>query len=194
MSRTPFTCRRRLPWATSPATATNATCCARIPRPCKSARCSRKKPPLRILAPGRVFRRDSVDATHSANFHQVEGLCVDKRVTVVDLKAALDYLVRGLFGSGAQNPPAPVVLPVHGAKLRNGFHLARPRQTFGQVARARRLRRGGPEVFKAVGLNPDEWSGYAFGFGLERIAMVRSGLDDIRHFYQNDLRFLRQFA
>lgn len=154
----------------------------------------KEKPPLRILAPGRVFRRDSVDATHSANFHQVEGLCVDKRVTVVDLKAALDYLVRGLFGSGAQIRLRPSFFPF----TEPSFEMDFTSPDLGKLS-GKWLELGGcgvvdPEVLKAVGLNPDEWSGYAFGFGLERIAMVRSGLDDIRHFYQNDVRFLRQFA
>jgi phenylalanyl-tRNA synthetase alpha chain len=153
-----------------------------------------EKPPLRILAPGRVFRRDNVDATHSANFHQVEGLCVDRRVTVVDLKAALDYLVRGLFGAGAQVRLRPSFFPF----TEPSFEMDFTSPDLGKLS-GKWLELGGcgvvdPEVFKAVGLNPTEWTGYAFGFGLERIAMVRAGLDDIRHFYQNDLRFLRQFA
>ena len=154
----------------------------------------KEKPPLRVLTPGRVFRRDSVDATHSANFHQVEGLCVDKRVTVVDLKAALDYLVRGLFGAGAQIRLRPSFFPF----TEPSFEMDFTSPDLGKLS-GRWLELGGcgvvdPEVFKACGLNPDEWTGYAFGFGLERIAMVRAGIDDIRHFYQNDLRFLRQFA
>jgi len=154
----------------------------------------KEKPPLRILAPGRVFRRDNVDATHSANFHQVEGLCVDRRVTVVDLKAALDYLVRGLFGAGAQIRLRPSFFPF----TEPSFEMDFMSPDLGKLS-GKWLELGGcgvvdPEVFKAVGLDPAEWTGYAFGFGLERIAMVRAGLDDIRHFYQNDLRFLRQFA
>jgi phenylalanyl-tRNA synthetase alpha chain len=154
----------------------------------------KEKPPLRVLAPGRTFRRDTVDATHSANFHQVEGLCVDKRVTVVDLKAALDYLVRGLFGPGAQTRLRPSYFPF----TEPSFELDFTSPDLGKLS-GRWLELGGcglvdPEVLKTCGLNPNEWTGYAFGFGLERIAMVRAGIDDIRHFYQNDLRFLRQFA
>jgi phenylalanyl-tRNA synthetase alpha chain len=154
----------------------------------------KEKPPLRILAPGRVFRRDNVDATHSANFHQVEGLCVDRRVTVVDLKAALDYLVRGLFGAGAQIRLRPSFFPF----TEPSFEMDFTSPDLGKLS-GKWLELGGcgvvdPEVFHAVGLNPTEWTGYAFGFGLERIAMVRAGQDDLRHFYQNDLRFLRQFV
>jgi phenylalanyl-tRNA synthetase alpha subunit len=154
----------------------------------------KEKPPLRVLAPGRTFRRDNVDATHSANFHQVEGLCVDRRVTIVDLKAALDYLVRGLFGPGAQIRLRPSFFPF----TEPSFELDFQSPDLGRLSN-KWLELGGcglvdPEVFKACNLDPAEWTGYAFGFGLERIAMVRAGIDDIRHFYQNDLRFLRQFA
>jgi phenylalanyl-tRNA synthetase alpha chain len=154
----------------------------------------KEKPPLRVLAPGRTFRRDNVDATHSANFHQVEGLCVDRRVTVVDLKAAVDYLVRGLFGPGAQTRLRPSFFPF----TEPSFELDFQSPDLGRLSN-KWLELGGcglvdPEVFKACNLNPDEWTGYAFGFGLERIAMVRAGIDDIRHFFQNDLRFLRQFS
>jgi phenylalanyl-tRNA synthetase alpha chain len=154
----------------------------------------KEKPPLRVLAPGRTFRRDNVDATHSANFHQVEGLCVDRRVTVVDLKAALDYLVRGLFGAGAQTRLRPSFFPF----TEPSFELDFQSPDLGRLS-GKWLELGGcglvdPEVFKACNLDPAEWTGYAFGFGLERIAMVRAGIDDIRHFFQNDLRFLRQFA
>ncbi len=135
-----------------------------------------------------------MDATHSANFHQVEGLCVDRRVTIVDLKAALDYLVRGLFGPGAQIRLRPSFFPF----TEPSFELDFQSPDLGRLSN-KWLELGGcglvdPEVFKACNLNPDEWTGYAFGFGLERIAMVRAGIDDIRHFFQNDLRFLRQFA
>ncbi len=154
----------------------------------------REKPPLRVLAPGRTFRRDNVDATHSANFHQVEGLVVDRRVTVVDLKAALDYLVRGFFGAGAQTRLRPSFFPF----TEPSFELDFTSPDLGKLSN-KWLELGGcgivdPEVFKACGLNPDEWTGYAFGFGLERIAMVRTGIDDVRYFFQNDLRFLKQFA
>jgi phenylalanyl-tRNA synthetase alpha chain len=154
----------------------------------------REKPPLRILAPGRTFRRDNVDATHSANFHQVEGLCVDRRVTVVDLKAALDFLARGLFGPGAQTRLRPSFFPF----TEPSFELDFTSPDLGRLS-GKWLELGGcglvhPEVFAAGGLDPAHWTGYAFGFGLERIAMVRAGIDDIRLFYQNDLRFLRQFS
>lgn len=116
----------------------------------------KEKPPLRILAPGRVFRRDNVDATHSANFHQVEGLCVDRRVTVVDLKAALDYLVRGLFGAGAQIRLRPSFFPF----TEPSFEMDFTSPDLGKLS-GKWLELGGcgvvdPEVFNAVGLNPAE--------------------------------------
>ena len=193
-SRTLFISPMRRPSATSPAAAHERYLLRSHTSTVQIRTLLKEKPPLRILAPGRVFRRDNVDATHSANFHQVEGLCVDQRVTVVDLKAALDYLVRGLFGAGAQIRLRPSFFPF----TEPSFEMDFTSPDLGKLS-GKWLELGGcgvvdPEVFKAVGLDPAEWTGYAFGFGLERIAMVRAGLDDIRHFYQNDLRFLRQFA
>jgi len=153
-----------------------------------------RKPPLAIIAPGRCFRRDTADATHSANFHQVEGLYIDQRVTVKDLKAVLDYLVRELLGRNFKTRLRPSFFPF----TEPSFEVDVISPDFGKLSN-RWLEIGGcglvnPAVLAACENSPQKWSGYAFGFGLERIAMLRTGLDDIRLLYQNDLRLLRQFA
>ncbi len=154
----------------------------------------KEKPPLRIISPGRVFRRDTTDATHSANFHQMEGLYVDKNVTIVDLKAILDYFVAEIFGKGSEVRLRPSFFPF----TEPSFELDMKTPNLGKLSN-QWIELGGcgmvdPNVFKSVGYDPQEWSGYAFGMGIERIAMIVHGIDDIRYFYQNDLRFLQQFA
>lgn len=153
-----------------------------------------EKPPIRIVAPGRCFRRDTVDATHSANFHQIEGLYVDRKVTVADLKATLDYFVHQVFGPSARSRLRPSFFPF----TEPSFELDFMSPDFGKLSNKWIEVLGcgmvDPEVFCAVGYDPDEWSGFAFGIGIERIAMLKEGVDDIRNYYQNDLRFLRQFA
>ncbi len=151
-------------------------------------------PPLRIIAPGRVFRRDTVDATHSANFHQCEGLYVDRHVTLLDLKGTLDYLLRELFGDRTETRLRPSFFPF----TEPSFELDLRTPDLGRLSN-QWIEIGGcglvdPEVLNACQLDPEAWSGFAFGMGIERIAMLRHGIDDIRHFYQNDARFLRQFA
>ncbi|MDR1789528.1 MAG: phenylalanine--tRNA ligase subunit alpha [Opitutaceae bacterium] len=153
-----------------------------------------RKPPIRILSPGRAFRRDTTDATHSANFHQVEGLWVDRNVTVRDLKSILDAFVRELFGDSVRTRLRPSYFPF----TEPSFELDIKAANMGRLS-DRWIELGGcglvnPRVFENVGINPGEWTGLAFGMGLERVAMLLHGIDDIRHFYANDLRFLRQFA
>lgn len=154
----------------------------------------KESPPIRIIAPGRCFRRDTADATHSANFHQIEALYVDKGVTVRDLKADLDYLFRSLLGADAVTRFRP-----------HYFSYTEP--SFEVDLKARHLGKVGsewmeimgcgmvdPAVFEEVGYDPEVWSGYAFGLGIERIAMTLYGVDDIRYLYQNDIRLLNQFS
>ena len=152
------------------------------------------QPPIRIVSPGRVYRRDTSDASHSANFHQVECLYVDKNVTVRDLKALLDYLFEALMGPGTKTRFRPHYFgytePSFEVDL-SAKHLPKVNKEWIEI--------GGcgivdPEVFKSVGYDPEVWSGYAFGMGIERLAMTLYGIDDIRVFYQNDLRLLRQFT
>ncbi|MEO1130555.1 MAG: phenylalanine--tRNA ligase subunit alpha [Planctomycetota bacterium] len=149
-------------------------------------------PPLKIVAPGRVYRPDTVDATHSFMFHQIEGLYVDRRVTMVDLKTTLIQFARAYFGHDAEIRLRPSFFP-----------FTEPSAEFDMKIRLNPqkppawVELGGcglvdPAVFEAVGVDPEEWTGFAFGFGIERIAMGRYGIPDIRMLYENDVRFLRQ--
>jgi phenylalanyl-tRNA synthetase alpha chain len=151
-------------------------------------------PPIRIVAPGRVYRRDTVDATHSANFHQIEGLYVDRNVTVRDLKALLDYIFASLLGSGTKVRFRPHYFgytePSFEVDL-SARHLPKVHKEWVEICGCGLV---DPTVFEELGYDSTVWSGYAFGLGLERVAMMLYGIDDIRYFYQNDLRFLRQFA
>lgn len=151
-------------------------------------------PPLRIVSPGRCYRRDTSDATHSANFHQLECLYVDRGVTVRDLKALLDHLFSSLLGAGARTRFRPHYFgytePSFEVDL-SARHLPKVNKEWIEIGGCGMV---DPSVFEAVGYDPMVWSGYAFGMGLERLAMLLYGIDDIRLFYQNDLRFLRQFG
>jgi phenylalanyl-tRNA synthetase alpha chain len=151
-------------------------------------------PPIRIVSPGRVYRRDASDASHSANFHQIECLYVDRNVTVVDLKALLDHLFGALLGPGTKTRFRPHYFgytePSFEVDL-SAKHLPKVNKEWIEIGGCGMV---DPGVFKAVGYDPEVWSGYAFGMGIERLAMTLYGIDDIRAFYQNDLRFLRQFT
>jgi phenylalanyl-tRNA synthetase alpha chain len=152
------------------------------------------EPPIRIVSPGRVYRRDTTDATHSANFHQLECLYVDKNVTVRDLKALLDYIFASLLGKDTKTRFRPHYFgytePSFEVDL-SAKHLPKVNKEWIEIGGCGMV---DPTVFEAVGYDPEVWSGYAFGMGLERLAMLVYGIDDIRYFYQNDIRFLRQFA
>ena len=157
-------------------------------------------PPLRVIAPGASYRRDEVDATHSAQFHQIEGLYVDKDVSVADLKGTLEFFMHELFG-----PETAVRFRPH------YFPFTEP--SFEVDVKSKALRGGEqwievcgcgmvhPAVFEAVNkargddaYDPEKWSGYAFGLGMDRLAMILFEIPDIRLFAQNDLRFLKQFV
>jgi phenylalanyl-tRNA synthetase alpha chain len=154
----------------------------------------KEKPPIRIVAPGRCFRRDTPDATHSANFHQIEGLYVDKNVTLTDLKATLDYFVKMVFGESAKTRLRPSFFPFTEPSFEMDFYSPNLGKLSNQWLEIMGCGMVDPEVFKSVGLDSNEYSGYAFGMGIERIAMILQGVDDIRYYYQNDIRFLRQFS
>jgi len=151
-------------------------------------------PPIRIISPGRAYRRDTTDASHSASFHQIECLYVDRGVTVRDLKALLDYLFGALLGPGTKTRFRPHYFgytePSFEVDL-SARHLPRVNKEWIEIGGCGLV---DPEVFSAVGYDPAAWTGYAFGMGIERLAMALYGIDDIRIFYQNDMRFLRQFA
>ncbi len=144
------------------------------------------EPPIRVAAPGRVYRRDTVDATHSAVFHQLEILAVDKGLTFTDLKGTVKVFLREMFGD----------LPI---RFRASFFpFTEPSAEVDVQWRGRWLEVLGcgmvdPNVLKAVGYDPEIYTGFAAGFGVERFAMVLHQLDDIRRLYNSDLRFLRQF-
>ena len=149
-------------------------------------------PPLKIVAPGRVYRPDTVDATHSFMFHQIEGLYVDRRVTLVDLKSTLFQFAKAYFGQDAEIRLRPSFFPFTEPSAEFDMKIRlRPDQP------PRWIELGGcgmvdPAVFTAVGLDPEQWTGFAFGFGIERIAMGKYGIPDIRMLYENDVRFLEQ--
>jgi phenylalanyl-tRNA synthetase alpha chain len=152
-----------------------------------------QEPPIRIIAPGRCFRRDTADATHSANFHQIEALYVDKGVTIRDLKADLDYLFRSLLGPDAVTRFRPHYFsytePSFEVDLKSA-HLGKVGSEWMEIMGCGMV---DPAVFAEMGYDPDVWTGYAFGLGIERIAMTLYGIDDIRYLYQNDVRLLSQF-
>ena len=158
-----------------------------------------QKPPSRIISPGRVYRSDALDATHSPLFHQLEGLVVDKGITMGDLKGTLEIFAKKLFGERTQirfrphhfpftEPSAEVDVScfVCGGK---GCRLCKG-EGWIEILGAGMVH---PFVLSNCGIDPEEYSGFAFGLGLERIAMTRYGIDDIRLFYENDERFLKQF-
>jgi phenylalanyl-tRNA synthetase alpha chain len=152
------------------------------------------QPPVRIVSPGRCYRRDTTDATHSASFHQIECLAVDEGVSVKDLKAILDHIFKSLLGKESKVRFRPHFFPYTEPSFEVDFysgHLPRLGKEWVEIGGCGMV---DPNVFEAVGYDPKKWTGYAFGFGLERIAMILSGVDDIRYFYQNDARFLREFA
>lgn len=156
------------------------------------------KPPLRVIAPGTVYRRDS-DLTHSPMFHQIEGFLVDKKVTFGDLKGVLTHFLREFFGEGLGVRFRPSFFPftepsaeVDISCVICGGDGCRVCKGTGWIE----ILGSGmidPEVFKSVNIDPDELSGFAFGVGLERMAMLKYGVGDLRLFFENDLRFLKQF-
>ena len=153
----------------------------------------KEKPPLRIIAPGRCFRRDTVDATHSANFHQTEGLFVDKKVSLKDLKGVLDFFLKELFGEKVKTRLRPSFFPFTEPSFEVDLKAPNIGKLSDQWIEIMGCGMVDPNVLSLADLPPEEWSGFAFGMGIERIAMLLHGIDDIRHFYNNDIRFLSQF-
>ena len=154
----------------------------------------REKPPLRVIAPGRCFRRDTVDATHSANFHQTEGLFIDHRVTVRDLKGVLDYFLRELFGDKVETRLRPSFFPFTEPSFEVDLKVPDLGKLSNKWIEIMGCGMVDPKVLGLVDIDPEEWTGFAFGLGIERVTMLLHGIDDIRHFYQNDQRFLSQFS
>lgn len=151
------------------------------------------QPPFKVVVPGRVFRNEAVDATHEAQFHQLEALVVDTRITMADLKGAISEMATALLGKETKTRLQPSYFPF----VEPGGEFA-ILWTHPKTGKEEWLELGGcgmvhPNVFKAVGYDPNEVTGFAFGFGIERLAMVSYGIPDVRYFYQSDLRVLEQF-
>ena len=157
-----------------------------------------RRPPIRILSPGRVYRPDS-DVSHTPMFHQVEGLMVDRGITFGDLKGVLTYFVHQIFGEGIALKFRPSFFPFTepSAEVDIQCVMCRGRgcRVCGQTGWLEILGSGmvDPAVFLNVGYDPEEVTGFAFGLGIERIAMLKYGINDIRQFFENDARFLEQF-
>lgn len=150
-------------------------------------------PPVRIIVPGRVYRRDNADATHNPTFHQVEGLYVDRGVTVGDLKGTVEFVFRELMGPETKIRFRPHYFSYTEPSFEIDFSSALTRKMGREWLEIAGCGMVHPQVFENVGYDPEVWTGWAFGFGIERIAMIRYGINDIRLFYENDVRFLRQF-
>lgn len=155
---------------------------------------------LRMIAPGRVYRRDTDDATHSHQFHQVEGLVVDKNITMADLKGTLEFVIQKMFGANREIRLRPSYFPFTEPSVEvdvscfkcggKGCNVCKHTGWI-EILGAGMVH---PNVLEMSGIDSKEYSGFAFGMGQERIAMLRYGINDIRGFYQGDLRFLEQFG
>ena len=149
-------------------------------------------PPIKVVSPGRVYRPDTVDATHSFMFHQIEGLCIDRGVSMADLKTTLFQFARAYFGEGAEIRLRPSFFPFTEPSAEFDMKIAlRPGDP------PRWIELGGcgmvdPNVLTACGIDPEAWTGFAFGFGIERLAMGKYAIPDIRMLFENDARFLSQ--
>ena len=156
-------------------------------------------PPVRIISPGRVYRKDTSDATHHFIFHQVEGLYVDNDVTFGDLKGVISVFARKILGEDVKVRFRPHFFPFTEPSAEYDFSCVLCDMKGCSVCKGTGwIEIAGcgmvdPEVFRAVGYDPEVWTGYAFGMGIERVAMVKYGIDDIRLFLESDLRFISQF-
>ena len=159
----------------------------------------KRRPPIRIISPGRVYRSDAMDATHSPLFHQMEGLVVDKNVTMGDLKGTLEMFAKKMFGDDTRVRFRPHHFPFTEPSAEVDVSC------FACGGKGCRLCKGEgwieilgagmvhPNVLRGCDIDPDEYSGFAFGMGIERVTMLKYHIDDIRHLYENDIRFLAQF-
>jgi phenylalanyl-tRNA synthetase alpha chain len=154
---------------------------------------AKQPPPVRIIVPGRVYRRDNADATHNPTFHQVEGLYVDRNVTVGDLKGTVEFVFKELMGEETRIRFRPHYFSYTEPSFEIDFSSALTRKMGKEWLEIAGCGMVHPQVLETVGYDAGVWNGWAFGFGIERIAMIRYGINDIRLFYENDVRFLRQF-
>jgi phenylalanyl-tRNA synthetase alpha chain len=147
-----------------------------------------QEPPIYIVAPGRVFRRDTPDATHMPVFHQIEGLVIDRGIGLADLAGTIEVFTKAFFGPGFTSRLRPSYFPFTEPSAE--FDIRRPDGSW--------LELGGcgvvhPNVLRAGGIDPEEWSGFAFGFGIDRMAVMRHGVADLRDMFTDDIRFVEQF-
>ena len=158
-----------------------------------------KKPPIRIIAPGRVYRSDAMDATHSPIFHQIEGLVVDKGITMADLNGTLEALIKSIYGDKAVCRFRPHHFPFTEPSVETDVQCFNCGGKGCSMCKGEgwiEILGGGmvhPKVLANCGIDPEVYSGFAFGIGLERLVMGRFDINDIRLFYENDVRFLKQF-
>lgn len=157
------------------------------------------EPPIYSIMPGRVYRRDTTDASHLPNFHQIEGLVVDRGISFADLGGTIDAFTEAYFGRGIHSRLRPSYFPFTEPSAELDITcVVCEGSGCPTCGRTGWLELGGcgmvhPNVFRAVGYDPEEWSGFAFGFGIDRLAMMRHNIDDIRELVSNDIRFLEQF-
>ena len=148
---------------------------------------AKEQKPIRIMVPGKVFRNEATDATHEAQFYQVEALYIDKHVSLAHLKGTLEAMFKKIFGDDVEIRFVPSFFP-----------FTEPSVEVHMRWKDRWLEMGGaglvnPVVLKAAGIDPTQWQGFAFGFGMDRIALLKFGIDDVRHLYTGDLRIINQF-
>jgi phenylalanyl-tRNA synthetase alpha chain len=166
----------------------------------------KRQPPIRVIIPGKVYRRDNPDATHSFMFHQIEGLAIDSSITFCDFTGTIDYFVKQFFGGNVKSRFRPSYFPFTEPSVEfdascvfcGGSGTAGSGNTCSKCKGSGWIELFGagmvdPTVYKFVGYDPKKVSGFAFGIGIDRLAMLKHGIDDIQVFFQNDVRFLRQF-
>jgi len=147
-----------------------------------------QEPPIYSVMPGRVFRQDTPDATHMPVFHQIEGLVIDRDITFADLAGTLDTFTKAYFGGDFASRLRPSYFPFTEPSAE--YDLVRPDGSFLELGGCGMVH---PNVLTACGIDPEEWQGFAFGFGIDRLAISRRGVEDLRHLFTNDIRFLSQF-
>jgi phenylalanyl-tRNA synthetase alpha chain len=149
---------------------------------------SEQEPPIYMVMPGRVFRQDTPDATHMPVFHQIEGLVIDRDITFKHLAGTIDAFSKAFFGGDFASRLRPAYFPFTEPSAE--FDIILPDGSYMELGGCGMVH---PNVLKACGLDPEEWQGFAFGFGIDRFAKQRHGVDDLRDLFSNDLRFLEQF-
>ena len=147
-----------------------------------------QEPPIYIVAPGRVFRADTADATHIPVFHQLEGLVIDEGISLADLAGTIEAFTEAYFGPGFTSRLRPNYFPFTEPSAE--FDVQRPDGTWLELGGCGMVH---PNVMRAGGVDPERWTGFAFGFGIDRLASLKFGIDDLREMFTNDIRFLEQF-